>query len=93
MVKRTAEKFAVGRNPLLAARRFKTLVEQAGNRRPQGWVPGPSFVTMETPSDSGHEPTPLLAFGLRYVEQVIIRPGQRACYRSLRLVKIAARSR
>jgi len=28
------------------------------------------FVTVETPSDSGHEPTPLLAFGLRYVEHL-----------------------
>ena len=36
---RTAEKFAVGRNPLLAAKRFKTLVEEAGNRWPEGWVP------------------------------------------------------
>ena len=79
---RTAEKFAVGRNPLLAAKRFKTLVEEAGNRWPEGWVPGQGFVTVETPSDSGHEPTPLLAFGLRYVEQLIIRPGQRARYRS-----------
>jgi len=37
---------------------------------------------VETPSDSGHEPTPLLAVGLRYVEQLIIRPGQRARYRA-----------
>ena len=66
----TAEKFAVGRNPLLAAKRFKTLVEEAGNRWPEGWVPGQGFVTVETPSDSGHEPTPLLAFGLRYVEHL-----------------------
>ena len=79
---RMAEKFAVGRNPLLAAKRFKTLVEEAGNRWPEGWVPGQGFVTVETPSDSGHEPTPLLAFGLRYVEQLIIRPGQRARYRA-----------
>jgi hypothetical protein len=45
-------------------------------------VPGQGFVTVETPSDSGHEPTPLLALGLRYVEQLIIRPGQRARYRA-----------
>src|SRR5665648_1294656 len=79
---RTAEKFAVGRNPLLAAKRFKTLVEEAGNRWPEGWVPGQGFATVETRHDSGHEPTPLLAFGLRYVEQLIIRPGQRARYRA-----------
>ena len=54
----TAEKFAVGRNPLLAAKRFKTVVEQAGNRWPEGWVPGQGFVAVETPRDSGHEPTP-----------------------------------
>ena len=36
---RTAEKFAVGRNPLLAAKCFKTLVEEAGNRWPEGWCP------------------------------------------------------
>jgi hypothetical protein len=29
-------KFAVGRNPLLAAKRFKTLVQEAGNRWPEG---------------------------------------------------------
>ena len=79
---RATEKFAVGRNPVLAAKRFQTLVEAAGNRWPEGWVPGQGFVTVETPSDSGHEPTPLLAFGLRYVEQLIIRPGQRARYRA-----------
>ena len=45
-------------------------------------MPGQGFVAVETPSDSGHEPTPLLAFGLRYVEQLIIRPGQRARYRT-----------
>jgi hypothetical protein len=34
------------------------------------------------PGTSDSEPTPLLAFGLRYVEQLIIRPGQRARYRA-----------
>ena len=67
---RMAEKFAVGRNPLLAAKRVKTLVEEAGNRWPEGWVPGQGFVTVETPSDSGHEPTPLLGFGLHYIEHL-----------------------
>jgi len=49
---RVAEKFAVGRNPLLAAKRFKTLVEQAGNRWPEGWVPSRGFVSAETWSHS-----------------------------------------
>jgi len=79
---RTAEKFAVGRNPVLAARRFKTLVEQAGNRWPEGWVPGRGFVSAETSKAADIEPTPLLAFGLRYVEQLVLRPGQRSRYRS-----------
>ena len=78
---RATEKFAVGRNPLLAAKRFKTLVEQAGNRWPEGWVPGKGFVSAET-WNADTEPTPLFAFGLRYVDQLIIRPGQRARYRS-----------
>src|SRR5664279_1386916 len=79
---RATEKFAVGRNPVLAAKRFQTLVEAAGNRWPEGWVPGRGFVTEVTPDASDGEPTPLLAFGLRYVEQLIIRPGQRARYRA-----------
>jgi len=76
------EKFAVGRNPVLAAKRFQTLVEAAGNHWPEGWVPGQGFVAAETANPTDREPTPLLAFGLRYVEQLIIRPGQRARYRA-----------
>ena len=45
-------------------------------------MPGRGFVTEVTPDASDSEPTPLLAFGLRYVEQLIIRPCQRARYRA-----------
>jgi hypothetical protein len=77
--RKQSEKFAAGSSPLRDAQRFKALVEEAGDRWPRGWTPGLGFTLRPV---RGVEPTPLLDFGLRYIDQLSIRPGQRKRYRA-----------
>lgn len=88
---RQDETFSAGTDAqnLARAEGFKTMVEAAGNRWPDGWVKGEGFV--RSPADHYVPPPYFAEVAEEYVRQIVdLSPGQRKRY--LSQIRVLART-
>lgn len=80
------ETFSAGSDAQNAARAdgFKSMVEAAGNRWPEGWIKGHGFIRVRDDEQQQEAASrPLRDVGLDYIDQIVAcSPGQRKRYKS-----------
>lgn len=80
------ETFSAGSDAQNAARAdgFKSMVEAAGNRWPEGWIKGHGFIRVHDDEQQQEAASrPLRDVGLDYIDQIVAcSPGQRKRYKS-----------